>query len=74
MKKIGSCSFEISNKNFPILKFSSYKQGREENISAINKEKLLKTAKLLNDNGEYEDELLFILCGLWHQGQLKWLH
>ena len=58
MKRIGVCSFGISNKEFPIIKFSSNKQGREENVSAINKEKFLKAAKLLYDNGEYEDALL----------------
>ena len=58
MKRIGSCSFGIRNKEFPTIKFSSNKQGREENISAINKEKFLKVAKLLYDNGEYEDALL----------------
>ena len=58
MKRIGSCSFGISNKEFSTIKFSSNKQGREENISAINKEKILKAAKLLYDNGEYEDALL----------------
>ena len=30
----------------------------KENISAINKDKFLKAAKLLYDNGEYEDALL----------------
>ena len=58
MKRIGSCSFGINKKEFPIIKFSSNKQGREENIFAINKERFLKTAKLLYDNGEYEDALL----------------
>ena len=58
MKRIGSCSFGISNKEFSTIKFSSNKQGREENISAINKEKILKAANLPYDNGEYEDALL----------------
>ena len=58
MKRIGSCSFGINNKEFQTIKFSSNKQGREENTSAINKEKFLKAAKLLYDNGEYEDALL----------------
>ena len=58
MKRIGSCSFGIHNKEFPTIKFSNNKQGREENISAINKEKFFKAAKLLYDNGEYEDALL----------------
>ena len=58
MKRIDVCSFEISNKEFPIIKFSSNKQGREENISAINKDKFLKAAKQLYDNGDYEDALL----------------
>ena len=58
MKRIGSCSFGINNKEFSTIKFSSYKQGIEENISAINKEKFLKAAKLLYDNCEYENALL----------------
>ena len=58
MKRIGVCSFGISNKEFPIIKFSSNKQGREENVSSINKEKFLKAAKFLYDNGDYENSLL----------------
>ena len=42
MKRIGVCSFWISNKEFPIIKFSSNKQGREENVPSINKEKFFK--------------------------------
>ena len=48
----------LAAKNFPIIKFSSNKQGREENVSSINKEKFLKAAKFLYDNGDYEDALL----------------
>ena len=58
IKRTGSCSFGINNKEFPTIKFSGNKQGREENISAINNEKFLKAAKLLYDNGKYEDALL----------------
>ena len=58
MKRIGVCSFRISNKEFPIIKFSSNKQGREENVSSINKEKFLKADKFLYDNDDYEDALL----------------
>ena len=58
MKWISSCFFGINNNKIPIIKFSSNKQGREENISAINKVKFFKAAKLLNDNSEYEDALL----------------
>ena len=48
MKRIGSWSFFINNNEFPTIKFSSNKQGREENISAINIVKFfLKAAKLL---------------------------
>ena len=42
VKRIGSCTFGINNKEFPTIKFSSNKQGREEYISTINKEKFLK--------------------------------
>ena len=58
MKRIGSCSFGINNKAFPIIKFSSNRQGREENISAITKDNFFKAAKQLYDNGDYEDALL----------------
>ena len=58
MKRIGSCSFGINNKEFPTIKFSSNRQGREENISAINKDNFLKAAKQLYDTGDYEDALL----------------
>ena len=58
MKRMGSCSFSICNIEFSIIKFLSNKQNREENISAINKEKFLKAAKLLYDNGDYKDALL----------------
>ena len=58
MKRIDSCSFGINNKEFSLIKFSSNKQGREESISSINKEKFFNAAKLLYDNGEYEDALL----------------
>ena len=60
MKRIGSCSFGINNKEFPTIKFSSNRQGREENISAINKDNFLKAAKQLYDNGDYENALLIM--------------
>ena len=39
-------------------KISSNKQGREENISAINKNQYLKAANLIYEKGEFEDSLL----------------
>ena len=37
---------------------SSSKQGREENVSAINKEEFQKATKVLHECGDYEDSLL----------------
>ena len=36
MKRLAICSFEIKKEEFPKTKFSSNKQGREVNVSAIN--------------------------------------
>ena len=58
MKRVSICSFGIKKEDFPKIKFSSSKQGREENVSAINTNQYLKAANLLYEKGEYEDSLL----------------
>ena len=58
MKRLSICSFGIKKQDFPKIKFSSNKQGREENVSAINKDQYLKAANLLYAKGQYEDALL----------------
>ena len=58
IKRLATCSFGIQKNEFPKIKFSSCKQGREENISAINKDQYLKAVNLLNEKGQYEDALL----------------
>ena len=47
MKRITTCSYGIKKRDFPKIKFSSNKQGREENVSAINKDQFLEASKLL---------------------------
>ena len=61
MKRLAICSFGIKKQDFPKIKFSSNKQGREENFSAINKDQYLKAANLLDAKGQYEDALLIHL-------------
>ena len=58
MKRLAICSLGIKKQDFPKIKFSSNKQGREENVSAINKDQYLKAANLLYEKGQYEDALL----------------
>ena len=58
MKRLAISSFGIKKQDFPKIKFSSNKQGREENVSAINKDQYLKAANLLYAKGQYEDALL----------------
>ena len=58
MKRLAICSFGIKKQDFPKIKFSSNKQGSEENVSAINKDQYLKAANLLYAKGQYEDALL----------------
>ena len=58
MKRLAICSFGIKKQDFPKIKFSSNKQGREENVSAINNDQYLKAANLLNAKGQYEDAWL----------------
>ena len=54
---MATCPFGIKKEEFPKIKFSRSKQGREENVSAINKNQYLKAANLLYEKGEYEDSL-----------------
>ena len=58
MKRLAICSFGIKKEEFPKIKFSSNKQGREENASAVNKNHNLKAANLLYEKEEFEDSLL----------------
>ena len=44
MKRVAYCSFGIKKSEFPKIKFSSNKQGKEENISAINKDQYLEAS------------------------------
>ena len=37
MKRVAYCLYGITKREFPKIKFSSSKQGREENVSVINK-------------------------------------
>ena len=61
MKRLAICSFGIKKQDFPKIKFSSNKQRREENVSAINKDQYLKAANLLYAKGQYEDALLIYI-------------
>ena len=54
---------EFKRTNSQKLKISSCKQGREENISAINKDQYLKAVNFLNEKGQYEDALLIYIMG-----------
>ena len=47
-----------NKEEFSKIKFSSNKQGREENVSAINKNQYLKAANLLYDKGKFQDSFL----------------
>ena len=58
MKRIATCSYGIKKRDFPKIKFSSNKQGREENISAINKDQYLEASKLLCERKQFDDALL----------------
>ena len=64
IKRLATCSFGIQKNEFQKIKFSSYKQGREENISAINKDQYFKARNLLNEKGQYEDSLLIHIIWL----------
>ena len=58
MKRIATCSYGIKKRDFPKIKFSSNKQGREENVSAINKDQFLEASKLLCKQKQFDDALL----------------
>ena len=58
MKRIATCSYGIKKRDFPKIKFSSNKQGREENVSAINKDQYLEASKLLCKQKQFDDALL----------------
>ena len=58
MKRIVTCSYGIKKRDFPKIKFSSNKQGREENVSAINKDQYLEASKLLCKQKQFDDALL----------------
>ena len=58
MKRLAIYSFGIKNQDFPKIRFSSNKQGKEEIVSAINKDQYLKAANLLFAKSQYEDSLL----------------
>ena len=47
MKRVVYCSYGIKKGEFPKIKLSSNKQGREENVSAINKDQYIEASKLL---------------------------
>ena len=49
-----------NKEEFSKIKFSSNKQGREENVSAINKNQYLKAANLLYNKGKFQDCFFFI--------------
>ena len=57
MKRLAICSFGIKKQDFPKIKLSSNKQGREENVSAINKDQYFTAANILYATGQYEDAL-----------------
>ena len=58
MKRVGYCSYGIKKGKFPKIKFSSNKQGREENVSAINKDQYFEASKLLYEQEQFDDALL----------------
>ena len=58
MKRVAYCSYGIKKGEFPKIKFSSNKQGREENVSAINKDQYLEASKLLYEQEQFDDALL----------------
>ena len=58
MKRVAYCSYGIKKGEFPKIKFSSNKQGREENVSAIKKDQYLEASKLLYEQEQFDDALL----------------
>ena len=49
---------ELKREKFLKIKLSSNKQGREENVSAINKDQYLEASKLLYEQEQFDDALL----------------
>ena len=74
MKRLAISSFGIKKQDFPKIKFSSNKQGREENVSAINKDQYLKAANLLYEKGQYEDALLIHIMWSLATQQMRCSH
>ena len=58
MKRVAYCSYGIKKGEFPKIKFFSNKQGRELNVSAINKDQYLEASKLLYEQEQFDDALL----------------
>ena len=74
MKRLAICSFGIKKLDFPKIKFSSNKQGIEENVSAIKKDQYLKTTNLLYEKANMKMHYSFISCGHLHLDQMRCSH
>ena len=61
LKRVTEIAYGINRISYPELKLSSSEQGREENISAINKEEFQNTTKVLYEYLSYEDSLLIYI-------------
>ena len=64
MKRVAYCSYGIKKGEFLKIKISSNKQGREENVSAINKDQYLEASKLLYEQEQFDDTLLINI--MWY--------
>ena len=64
MKRVAYCSYGIKKRDFPWIKFSSNKQGREENVLAINKDQYLEASKLFYEQYQFDDDLLINI--MWY--------
>jgi hypothetical protein len=56
--QIGVESYGFSIGDFKNIKFSSRKQTKEQQVTAINKDVILKLVKILNEADKFEDSLL----------------
>ena len=65
MKRVAYCSYGIKKEIFPKIKLSSNKQGREENVSAINKDQYLEASKLHYEQEQFDDSLLIYIVRLF---------
>ena len=74
MKRLAICSFSIKKQDFPKIKFSSNKQGREKNVSAINKINTSKLQIFFMQKANMKMHYSFISCGLLHLGQMRCSH